>query len=74
MKKRNRLLIVPYGIETFFSSLVTSSIISLLIVPYGIETIHFQLTNHIRVYLLLIVPYGIETVPAEKICRTDCFF
>ena len=54
----NRLLIVPYGIET---SLTVSlfRLLLLLIVPYGIETQSDRLV--LRFLLLLIVPYGIET-------------
>ena len=55
-----KLLIVPYGIETWRSD-GSSGRCELLIVPYGIETWH--ITHFIlRLFLLLIVPYGIETV------------
>ena len=58
-----RLLIVPYGIETWIlASSATSQ--RLLIVPYGIET---SLRTHARIFAsLLIVPYGIETKYARR--------
>ena len=54
------LLIVPYGIETIFTSCSSSGLTKLLIVPYGIETL-FTLHVHQSCVGLLIVPYGIET-------------
>ena len=35
-----KLLIVPYGIETFYILINTKKAVILLIVPYGIETRH----------------------------------
>ena len=52
------LLIVPYGIETVYTTCQTWGR-SLLIVPYGIET--QQRHQERRGHSLLIVPYGIET-------------
>ena len=53
-----RLLIVPYGIETVTCAGLDKPSF-LLIVPYGIET---HRTNRLAQLLtLLIVPYGIET-------------
>ena len=36
--KLSELLIVPYGIETYFACIEALRIAELLIVPYGIET------------------------------------
>ena len=59
MWRWNRLLIVPYGIETQFRTSCPLKCYQLLIVPYGIET---SLTNiNTERPGLLIVPYGIET-------------
>ena len=54
------LLIVPYGIETFFV-IRKKNFQQLLIVPYGIETKSFVI-NLENLLDLLIVPYGIETL------------
>ena len=56
----NKLLIVPYGIETLSVLLYHIHRSKLLIVPYGIETSIYHRLNISS--LLLIVPYGIETV------------
>ena len=53
------LLIVPYGIETFFAKYSDFAHWQLLIVPYGIETQVYLRRAHSQ--NLLIVPYGIET-------------
>ena len=58
-KIRSRLLIVPYGIETFYRKMSALVPFCLLIVPYGIETKGSAGTR--RRAWLLIVPYGIET-------------
>ena len=55
-----RLLIVPYGIETLEYLTDTALAVILLIVPYGIETRIFGL-YFTPCFHLLIVPYGIET-------------
>ena len=39
------LLIVPYGIETFFTKGSAAGVFVLLIVPYGIETITVTADN-----------------------------
>ena len=52
------LLIVPYGIETYFGG-CRKGRWYLLIVPYGIETRKATAPQLFRP--LLIVPYGIET-------------
>ena len=52
------LLIVPYGIETYFAVALLNERL-LLIVPYGIETT--ATPSRCRRPVLLIVPYGIET-------------
>ena len=57
---RQRLLIVPYGIETRYTHTRTIANDRLLIVPYGIETITEETTKKYNKQLL-IVPYGIET-------------
>ena len=57
--ERGKLLIVPYGIETFYIFL-SAFFHFLLIVPYGIETYHLLFPRDSP--FLLIVPYGIETM------------
>ena len=57
-RRLNRLLIVPYGIETRGGA-EDRRRGALLIVPYGIETAHDGRLLHPAG--LLIVPYGIET-------------
>ena len=57
-QKNHCLLIVPYGIETFFSFRFFFCF-PLLVVPYGIET-HCKAVQTLYLFLL-IVPYGIET-------------
>ena len=53
-----RLLIVPYGIETYCGIRFNAQQV-LLIVPYGIETNQPYTADCYGI--LLIVPYGIET-------------
>ena len=36
------LLIVPYGIETFYLAMTKNRLTFLLIVPYGIETFNYR--------------------------------
>ena len=55
----NKLLIVPYGIETNNVAGGVNTSVNLLIVPYGIETC-FCMASSWSLFLL-IVPYGIET-------------
>ena len=55
---KSNVLIVPYGIETYFIFL-PSKVIGVLIVPYGIETRVLIFLS--KGYPVLIVPYGIET-------------
>ena len=54
------LLIVPYGIETWYYKAIVLNQFCLLIVPYGIETF-VDMRHGYRALILLIVPYGIET-------------
>ena len=63
------VLIVPYGIETWKSTLWTIRSL-VLIVPYGIETCK-QLVHQSIYHPVLIVPYGIET---EKDEALKCHF
>ena len=60
MEELQKLLIVPYGIETCKSLQVRILPVSLLIVPYGIETTGIDRRRYSSI--LLIVPYGIETI------------
>ena len=54
----DRVLIVPYGIETDKKT-TSKNHLSVLIVPYGIETL--SLFSEMIAFSVLIVPYGIET-------------
>ena len=65
---RVRLLIVPYGIETYVQRSATFYT-ALLIVPYGIETA-IRSTEMVKRKKLLIVPYGIETGFGKRGKRT----
>ena len=68
---RGVLLIVPYGIETFFV-IRKKNFQQLLIVPYGIETqCPCGSGSSCR---LLIVPYGIETTCFRGLSVTTSTF
>ena len=55
----DRVLIVPYGIETTDNIEPNGDNLLVLIVPYGIETLYG--VSGKRLLFVLIVPYGIET-------------